>query len=61
MVPEITKDIRSGKKIAGNAARICAQNVGAVLAAIVVWAGEMIFAKFYQEAGKYSYCCFWTC
>ena len=61
IVPEITTDVRSRKKISGNAARICAQNFGTVLAVIVIWAGGMIFAFFYQEARKCSYCCFWTC
>ena len=36
IVPEITKDIRSRKKISGNAARICAQNFGTVLAVTVI-------------------------
>ncbi len=36
MVLEITKDIRSRKKISGNAAQICALKFGTVLAVIVI-------------------------
>ena len=49
MIPEIHQDIRSRKKISGHSDRVLAQNFDTVLAGIVIWAGEIIFAKCCQE------------
>ena len=49
MIPEIRQDIRSRKKISGHSDRVLAQNFDTVLAGIVIWAGDIIFAKKYQE------------
>ena len=48
MIPEIRQYIRSRKKISGHSDRVLAQNFDAVLAGIVIWAGDTIFAKFCQ-------------
>ena len=49
MIPEIRQDIRSREKISGHSDRVLAQNFDTVLAGIVIWAGEITFAKFFQE------------
>ena len=48
MIPEIPQDIRSRVKISGHSDRVLAQNVDTLLAGIVIWAGDIIFAKFCQ-------------
>ena len=49
MIPEIRQDIRSRKKISGHSDRVLAQNFDTVLAGIVIWAGDIIFAYVCQE------------
>ena len=49
MISEIRQDIRSRKKRSGHSDGVLAQNFDTVLAGIVVWAGDIIFAKVYQE------------
>ena len=49
MIPEIRQDIRSRKKVPEHSDRVLAQNSDAVLAGVVGWAGDIIFAKNYQE------------
>ena len=44
MLPEIHQEMRSRKKISGHSDRVLAQNFDAVLAGIVIWAGDNIFA-----------------
>ena len=48
MLPEFHQEMRSRKKISGHSDRVLAQNFDAVLAGIVIWAGDTIFAKFCQ-------------
>ena len=48
MLPEIHQEMRSRKKISGHSDRVLAQNFDAVLAGIVIWAGDTIFACFCQ-------------
>ena len=49
MILEIRQDIRSRKKIPEHSDRVLAQNFDTVLAGVVIWAGDIIFARFYQE------------
>ena len=49
MIPEIRQDLRSRNKISGHSDRVLAQNFDTVIADIVIWAGDIIFAKFCQE------------
>ena len=46
MFPGIPQEIRSREKISGRSDRVLAQNFDAVLAGIVIWAGDTIFACF---------------
>ena len=48
-VLEIRQDIRSGKQILGHSDGVLTRNFDTVLAGIVVWAGDIIFATCYQE------------
>ena len=45
MLPEFPQDIGARKKISGHSDRALAQNFDAVLAVIVILAGEAIFVK----------------
>jgi hypothetical protein len=49
MTPGFHQDFRSRTKISGHSDRVFAQNFDAVLAVIVICAGDIIFAKFCQE------------
>ena len=49
MIAEMRQDIRSRKKISGHSDRVLAQNFDAVLAVVVILAGDTIFAKVCQE------------
>ena len=48
--PGIPWEFRSRSNISGRSARVYAQNFGADLDMIVIWAGDAIFAKFWQNA-----------
>ena len=49
MLPGIPEEIRSREKISGHSDRVLAQNLDAVLAVVVILAGDTIFAKCCQE------------
>ena len=49
MIPVVTKEISSRKKMGSCKARVFVQNFGAVLVVIVISAGDAIFAKFYKK------------
>ena len=49
MISEIRQDIRSRKTISEHPDQGLAQKFGTVLAGIVIWAGDIIFARFCQE------------
>lgn len=49
MIPEIRQEIRSRTQISEHSDRVLAQNFDTVLAGIVTWARDIIFATFYQE------------
>ena len=48
MIPEMRQDIRSRKKISGHSDRVLAHKFDAVLAVVVILAGDTIFARCYQ-------------
>jgi len=49
MIPEIRQDSRSRKKIAVQSDQVLAHIFDTVLAGVVICAGDIIFAKTYQE------------
>ena len=49
MIPGIDQKSGSRSKISGHSDRVFAQNFEAVLTGIVICAGDIIFAKFWQE------------
>ena len=49
MIPVVTKEISSRKKMGGCKARLFVQNFDAVLVLIVISAGDAIFAKFHKK------------
>ena len=49
VIPVVTTEKSSRKKIAGCTARLFAQNFDAVLVVMVISAGDAIFAKFHQK------------
>ena len=55
MLPELPQEIRSRKKISGDAARICAQNFEPVLAVVVKLAGDTIFAHVFARVHKNTF------
>ena len=57
MIPVITTEMSSRKKMGGCTARLFVQNFDAVLVVIIISAGDAIFAKFHKttETRKNTY------
>ena len=53
MILGFHQDFRSRTKISGHSDRVFAQNFEAVLAGIVIWPGDIIFAIVCQEVQKH--------
>ena len=49
MIPEIRQDVRLRNKNTEHSDRVLAQTNDTVLAGVVSWAGDIIFAKQYQQ------------
>jgi len=55
IIPELPQEIRSRKKISGDAARICAQNFDTVRDMVVKLAGEAIFEHLFARAHEHVF------